>query len=519
MKVGIVKEVFPGERRVAGVAATVKWLKKMGFDVVVETGAGVAADCPDEAYLAEGAELGSAADVWSQSDIVFKVGLPQEHPELGTHEADLLRDGATLLSFLRPAQNDALVDKFKGRPVNVIAMDQVPRISRAQKLDALSSMANLAGYRAVVEAANNFGRFFTGQVTAAGKVPPAKVLVIGAGVAGLAAIGAARAMGAIVRAFDTRPEVKDQVASMGAVFLELEFEEDGTGEGGYAKVMSPEFIKAEMALFLEQAKEVDIIITTALIPGRRAPILIDKEMVEAMKPGSVVVDLAAEMQGNCEYTIPGEINDVNGVKIIGYTDLASRMSGTASHLYGNNLCYMLDEMGKAEGFAFDMENEIVRGATVIHEGEMIWPAPKKDVPAPKLMEQKDEPVRPPAPTEKELAAKRNRSSNIVLGAIAAALMVMGAGAPTSFLQHLEVFVLAIIIGYMVIWNVSAALHTPLMAVTNAISGIIVIAGMLQISGEPTHLVTILGAIAVFVATINVSGGFLVTHRMLKMFRK
>jgi NAD(P) transhydrogenase subunit alpha len=395
-------------------------------------------------------------------------------------------------------------------------MDAVPRISRAQKLDALSSMANIAGYRAVIEAANNFGRFFTGQITAAGKVPPAKVLVIGAGVAGLAAIGTAKGLGAIVRAFDTRPVVKEQIESLGGEFLMLEFKEDGTGEGGYAKTMSKEFIDAEMALFAEQAKEVDIIITTALIPGRPAPKLITEAMVASMKAGSVVVDLAAEQGGNCEVTKPGEVYRYNDVTIIGYTDLPSRMANQSSQLYGTNLWHLLKDMGGSEEYQVNLEDEVVRGALILHEGKITWPPPKIVTPSPQT----------PSPTPKvEVTTvsteKTPKKSNGLVWVVLAALALVGigVGAPASFLSHLTVFVLACLVGWQVIWNVSPALHTPLMSVTNAISGIIIIGGMLQISGPLNSPTTILGAIAILVGTINISGGFLVTQRMLKMFKR
>ena len=410
-------------------------------------------------------------------------------------------------------------------------MDAVPRISRAQKLDALSSMANIAGYRAVVESAQHFGRFFTGQITAAGKVPPAKVMVIGAGVAGLAAIGAARSLGAIVRAFDTRPVVKEQVQSMGAEFLELDFAEDGTGAGGYAKVMSEEFIKAEMALFAEQAKDVDIIITTALIPGKRAPVLITKDMVESMKQGSVVVDLAAEQGGNCEVTKPGEINHHHGVTIIGYTDLPSRMAPQSSQLYGTNLFHLLDDMTKkGHEYKVDMDDEVVRGALIVYEGERLPPPPPKapsEAPKPKpaAPTAATAPTAPPKPVEAAVKAPEKSNSTfstrdlVVLGLIGLVLLTIGIGAPTSFLSHFTVFVLACFVGWQVIWNVKPALHTPLMSVTNAISGIIIIGGIVQISGSLTSPTTILGAIAILIGTINIAGGFLVTQRMLKMFRK
>jgi NAD(P) transhydrogenase subunit alpha len=507
--IGIPKEIYPNECRVAATPDTAKLLQKMGFDVAIETGAGTAANFLDEAYRQVGcAIMPDATGLWQSADIVLKVR-PPEPSEVGQ-----LREGGTLISFIYPAQNATLLEQLSDRKATVIAMDAVPRISRAQKLDALSSMANIAGYRAVIEAANHFGRFFTGQITAAGKVPPAKVLIIGAGVAGLAAIGTARGLGAIVRAFDTRPAVKEQVESLGADFLELEFAEDGTGQGGYAKVMSKEFIDAEMALFAEQAREVDIIITTALIPGKKAPLLITEPMVESMKEGSVIVDMAAEQGGNCEVTRPGEIYRYKGVTIVGLTDLPSRMANQASQLYGKNLCYLLQDMGGAEQYRVDLSDEVVRGALVLHQGEVTYPPPKPATPA----------VAPtptaiaPTPTEAVKTPKPNLTF-LWIFLTAGALIGIGIGAPASFLSHLTVFVLSCFVGWQVIWNVSPSLHTPLMSVTNAISGIIILGGMLQISGNALSATTILGAIAILIGTINVSGGFLVTQRMLKMFQK
>jgi len=520
MRVGIPREVAEGERRVAATPDTAKKLQKLGFEVWVESGAGLAASFPDETYRAAGCYvLEDVPALWSESDIVLKVRSPQWHPHLHRDESDLLRHGGTLISFIWPAQNQELLNKLAEKDATVMAMDAVPRITRAQKLDALSSMANLAGYRAVIEAANQFGRGFTGQITAAGKIPPCKVLVIGAGVAGLAAIGTARGLGAIVRAFDTRPIVKEQVESMGAEFLELHFEEEGgEGSGGYAKVMSPAFIAAEMALFAQQAKEVDVIITTALIPGKPAPKLVTEEMVNAMKPGSVIVDMAAEQGGNCELTRPHEIYDHNGVKIVGLTDLPSRMANQASQLYGTNLVHLLSELGGAESYNFDLEDDVVRQTTVVLNGDVIWPAPPLERPA------------PPQPAAKQTAQTANKAEaqekkpSVVKQLIwpvliGAALVGIGVGAPESFISHFTVFVLAIFLGWKVIWDVTPALHTPLMSVTNAISGIIIIGGMLQISGPLTSAVTILGAIAIFVSTLNISGGFFVTQRMLNMFHK
>ena len=512
MKIGVPKEIHAGEKRVATTPEVIGHLKKLGFEVLVEAGAGAGAHFSDAAYSEAGATVvDNAKSVWSDSDIVLKV----RGPELNGEEINLLKEGQILISFLWPAQNPDLLKKLAEKKVTAMAMDMVPRISRAQKMDALSSMANIAGYRAVVEAAQNFGRFFTGQITAAGKVPPAKVMVIGAGVAGLAAIGAAKSMGAIVRAFDTRPEVKEQVESMDAEFLELDFEEEGSGTGGYAKVMSKEFIEAEMKLFAEQAEEVDIIITTALIPGKPAPELIKEEMVVSMKDGSVVVDLAAEQGGNCKLSEAGKIVKVHGVSVIGYTDLPSRMATQASQLYGTNLRHLLTDMCKEkDGNAkVDFEDEVVRGATAVKAGEITFPPP-----APKLS------AAPAKPAEKSIEVKPAEEESSLIGPLitfgvgALGLFGLGAIAPASFMAHFTVFVLACFVGYMVIWNVSAALHTPLMSVTNAISSIIVIGAILQISSGNQTIMWVAG-FAVLITSINIVGGFAVTRRMLEMFRK
>lgn len=511
--VGIPKEILPDERRVAATPETIKRLQKLGFAVVVETGAGALASFPDSAFDAAGARvLPNAAAVWAQSNIVMKVRAPEPT------EIERLRQGQVLISFIRPAQNPELLSAIAAKGATAFAIDTVPRISRAQKMDALSSMANTAGYRAVIEAAHNFPRFFTGQITAAGRVPPAKILVIGAGVAGLAAIGAGRALGAIVRAFDTRPVVKEQVQSMGAEFLTVEIEESGEGEGGYAKEVSKAFIDAEMALFAEQARDVDIIVTTALIPGKPAPKLITAEMVRSMKTGSVVVDLASEMGGNCELTVPGEKINADGVTIIGYTDFPSRMAPQASQLYGSNLVHLLDDMGGAEKFTINYDDEVVRGSLVVHNGEITWPPPKISAPSPaaaaKLPAAK-------ASAKIEETKQVNRKARSTASAIAGAvlLVLVARFAPQSFLSHLTVFMLAIFVGWQVIWNVTPALHTPLMSVTNAISGIIILGGMLQLGIGGGTVMTILSSVAVLLATINIAGGFLVTQRMLKMFRK
>ena len=512
MLIGVPKETHPGEQRVALTPETAGRIAKLGHELILQSGAGVAADFSDEAYREAGVEVvDDVAAVYERAGLVMKVRGPAED------EIGLLRQGQILVSFIWPAQNEALMSSLAERGVTAVAMDSVPRISRAQKLDALSSMANIGGYRAVVEAANRFGRFFTGQVTAAGKVPPAKVLVIGAGVAGLAAIGAARGMGAVVRAFDTRPEVAEQVGSMGGEFLMLEFEDDGSGEGGYAKTMSDEFIAAEMALFREQAKEVDIVITTALIPGKPAPELWTTDMVESMKPGSVIVDLAAEQGGNCKLTRANEVIEHDGVTIIGYTDLPSRMAAQSSQLYGTNLRHLLTDLtpDKDGQVNVNMEDEVIRGATVVKDGEITWPPP-----APKLSAQpKKPPVVKPATGEAATAAEPKPKSVLVPMAIGAvALLLVGSVAPPDFMQHFIVFVLACFVGYQVVWSVSPALHTPLMSVTNAISSIIVVGALLQVSST-SGFVVLLAAIAVLIASINIVGGFMVTQRMLKMFRK
>lgn len=518
LKIGVPKEIFAQERRVAATPDTAKKLQKLGFEVLVESQAGTAADFPDSAYAAVGCQIvPNARGVWDAADIVLKVRAPLWHPELEVHEADLLKPDSTLISFIWPAQNPELMNHLASRGSTVLAMDSVPRITRAQKLDALSSMANIGGYRAIIEAAGQFGRCFTGQITAAGKTPPAKVLVIGAGVAGLAAIGAAKSLGAIVKAFDTRPVVKEQVQSMGAEFLELHFQEDGTGEGGYAKVMSQSFIAAEMALFAQQAKEVDIIVTTALIPGKKAPLLITREMVESMKPGSVVVDLAAEQGGNCEVTQPGEITTYKGVSIIGLTDLPSRMAAQASQLYGNNLVHLLHDLGGSNNFDINMDDEVIRATTVIHSGMVTWPAPKPEAPAPQP--QSADPKTAAASQTKETKRKGWISQAFWWIVLGAACIAVGLYAPESFISHFTVFVLATFLGWKVIWDVSPSLHTPLMSVTNAISGIIIIGGMLQITPEIASPMTILGAIALCLGTINIAGGFMVTQRMLNMFHK
>ena len=507
MRIGIPGEIQVNENRVAATPDTVGKLQKLGFEVVVERNAGHKASFGDEAYEQAGATVADSSEIWI-SDIIMKVNAPTDD------EIAQLKDGATLASFIWPAQNEELMNKLSQRNINVLALDSVPRLSRSQSLDALSSMANIAGYRAVVEASHHFGRFFNGQITAAGKIPPAKVMVIGAGVAGLAALGAAGSMGAIVRAFDTRPEVKEQVESMGAEFLELDYEEEQDSSDGYAKEMSQAFIDAEMALFMEQAKEVDIIITTALIPGRPAPKLITEEMVKAMKPGSVIVDLAAQTGGNCECTVKDEATVAHGVTVIGYTDLPSRLPTQSSQLYGTNLVNMLKLLTpeKDGNINIDFEDEVIRGLTVVKEGNITWPPPPVKVsaaPAAKpaeasLVAVKEEPE--PKPWLKPVL--------MALGALVFGYVANSA--PSNFLEHFTVFVLSSIVGYYVIWNVKSALHTPLMSVTNAISGIIVVGGLVQM-GSDSGIVLALSGIAITVAMINIVGGFAVTQRMLKMF--
>lgn len=517
MRIGVPREIHQGERRVATTPDVAALIQKLGFEVAVESQAGMAAKFTDAAYTEAGAEIVmDTAALYDQSDIIIKVRAPEIDDETGVNERELLREGQTLISFIQPGQNEDLLKDLASRNISVLAMDSIPRISRAQKMDALSSMANIAGYRAVVEAAQNFGRFFTGQITAAGKIPPAKVLVIGAGVAGLSAIGAARSMGAIVRAFDTRPEVKEQVESIDAEFLMLDFaDEDGSGEGGYAKVMSDEFIKAEMELFAQQALEVDIVITTALIPGRPAPELITEEMVKTMQEGSVIVDLAAEMGGNCKLTEADKVVIKHGVTIIGYTDLPSRLATQSSQLYATNLRHLLSDLTpeKDGKIVIDMEDEIIRGATVIKEGEITWPPPAPKIsaaPAKPAAAKVSEPVTP----EK----KRSWTPLLALAAGGMAMLGIGSVAPPAFMSHLTVFVLACFIGYMVIWNVKPSLHTPLMSVTNAISSIIIIGALLEISSD-NSIIVLLAGISVLITSINIFGGFAVTRRMLSMFRK
>ncbi|WP_120635941.1 Re/Si-specific NAD(P)(+) transhydrogenase subunit alpha [Ruegeria sp. EL01] len=522
MKIGTPKEILDGENRVAMTPDSAVQLQKLGYDCAIEKGAGQAAGFSDATYEAVGVEIvKTAASLWKSADIVAKVRIPTEA------EMKRLTKGKTLISFFNPAGNEEGMELAKSKGANVIAMEMVPRISRAQKMDALSSMANIAGYRAVIEAGNNFGRFFTGQVTAAGKVPPAKVLIVGAGVAGLAAIGTSTSLGAITYAFDVRPEVAEQVESMGAEFVYLDFEEeqqDGAATGGYASVQSDEFREAQLAKFRELAPEVDIVITTALIPNREAPELWTKDMVEAMKPGSVIVDLAAEKGGNCKLTVADEkIVTDNGVTIIGYTDFPSRMASQASSLYATNIRHMMTDLTpeKDGQINHDMEDDVIRGSTVTHQGEITFPPPPPKVQA--IAAQPKAEVKELTPEEKraqEVAAFKAQTKQqfTLLGVGGVLMLLVGLIAPASFMQHFIVFVLAIFVGFQVIWNVSHSLHTPLMAITNAISSIIIVGALMQI-GSGSFLVILLAALSVFMAGINIFGGFLVTRRMLAMFQK
>ena len=524
-RIGVPREIFPGEKRVATVPDVVTKLVKLGFGVVVETGAGDLADLSDDAYREAGASIaGSATELWNSADIVFKVRPPT------ADEVALMHEGQTLIGFVWPAQNPELMQQLAAKKVTVLAIDALPRtLSRAQKMDALTSMAGVSGYRAVVEAANAFGRFFNGQITAAGKVPPAKVFIAGAGVAGLAAIGAAASLGAIVRANDTRAEVADQVVSLGGEFVKVDYEEEGSGGGGYAKVMSEGFQAAQREMYAQQAREVDIIITTALIPGKPAPRLITAEMVRSMKPGSVIVDMAAEQGGNCELTEPGKAVVKHGVTIVGFTDLASRMARQSSTLYGTNLFRLTEELCKTKDGVINvnMDDDAIRGLTVIKDGEITWPAPPIAA-APK-----------PAPKPAAAAVEKKsghghgpggpmpaKTLAIIFAVGALAFWAIGSFAPAAFLGHFTVFVLACFIGYMVVWNVTPALHTPLMSVTNAISSIIVIGALIQIAppdaganGRPDQLILWLAFAGIVLTAINMFGGFAVTRRMLAMFQK
>ncbi len=512
MIVGIPKELLQSEGRVAATPKTVIRLIKQGFEVVVEASAGDRANFTDNEFVDAGAKIAkTASEVYTSSEVILKVQPPT------FEEIDQMKEGTVTLSYLWPAQNQDLLKKLAEKKINAIAMDAIPRISRAQKMDVLSSMANIAGYRAVIEGANYFGRFLNGQITAAGKVEPAKIMVIGAGVAGLASIGAAHSLGAIVRAFDTRLEVEEQIQSMGAQFLTVDIEEDGSTSSGYSKVMSQEYIDAEMKLFLEQAKDVDIIITTAQIPGREAPKLLLDYHVEAMKQGSVIVDLAASTGGNCTMTKPNEVYKTeNGVTIVGKVD---QLPSQASQLYGNNLCHLLDDMGKAENFKIDMEDDVVKRAMVTYNGAINWPPEPLPVSPAKPKADKEVVQFDKEEQARLKAKKKSRSSAIGLAVVGLIIFGLGKSSPSAFLSHLTVFVLAVFVGWQVIWNVTHALHTPLMAVTNAISGIIIVGGLLQMQAHFDSILSILASLAVLVAGINIIGGFFVTHRMLKMFRK
>lgn len=526
-RIGVPREVFPGEKRVATVPEAVEKLIKLGFSVAVESGAGDFANFSDEAYRAAGAEvINGAAALWAASDIVFKVRGPT------ADEVALMHEGQALIGFIWPAQNPELMQQLAAKKVTVLAIDALPRtLSRAQKMDALTSQAGVAGYRAVVEAANAFGRFFSGQITAAGKVPPAKVFIAGAGVAGLAAIGTAASLGAIVRANDTRAEVADQVVSLGGEFVKVDYVEEGSGGGGYAKVMSEGFQQAQRAMYAKQAKEVDIIITTALIPGKPAPKLITAEMVKSMKPGSVIVDMAAEQGGNCELTEPGQAVVKHGVTIVGYTDLVSRLSTQSSTLYASNLFRLTEELCKTKDgiINVNMEDEAIRGLTVINQGSITWPPPAPKVAPTPTAAAKPAAVAPAAKKAQGHGAASEPMAGsklaIVFGVAAALFWLIGASAPKEFLSHFTVFVLACFVGYMVVWNVKPALHTPLMSVTNAISSIIAIGALVQISplanavDRPNSMITWVAAAGIVLTAINMFGGFAVTQRMLAMFRK
>ncbi len=520
--IGVPRETFAGEKRVATVPEVVEKLIKLGFRVSVESGAGEGANFSDEAYRAAGAEV--VTDIWGGADVVFKVRAPS------TDEVQKMRAGQTLIGFIWPAQNPELMQQLAARKVTVLAIDSLPRmLSRAQKMDALTSMAGITGYRAVIEAAHAFGRFLTGQITAAGKVPPAKVFIAGAGVAGLAAIGTAVGLGAIVRANDTRAEVADQVVSLGGEFVKVDYEEEGSGGGGYGKVMSEGFQKAQREMYAKQAREVDIIITTALIPGKPAPKLITAEMVKSMKPGSVIVDLAAEQGGNCELTEPGKVAVRHGVTIVGYTDLPSRLAKQSSTLYANNLFRLAEELCKTKDGVINvnMDDDAIRGLTVVKDGSITWPPPPLKLPAPPAKPAAKPAVPAKAHGHGASEPMSRRALIIVFTVGALALLFIGNNAPPAFLQHFTVFVLACFIGYMVVWNVTPALHTPLMSVTNAISSIICIGALVQVAPpledfgpqRPEAWILGLALVALALTTINMFGGFAVTQRMLQMFRK
>ena len=525
LMIGIPREIATGEKRVASVPEVVEKLIKLGFKVAVESGAGDAANFSDDTYRAAGAEIiDGAAKLWAASDIVFKVRGPS------AEEVGLMREGGTLVSFVWPAQNPELLQQLAAKKATVLAIDALPRtLSRAQKMDALTSQAGVAGYRAVIEAANAFGRFFNGQITAAGKVPPAKVFIAGAGVAGLAAIGTAASLGAIVRANDTRAEVADQVVSLGGEFVKVDYEEEGSGGGGYAKVMSEGFQQAQREMYAKQAREVDIIITTALIPGKPAPRLITAEMVQSMKPGSVIVDMAAEQGGNCELTEPGQAVVKHGVTIVGYTDLVSRLAKQSSTLYATNLFRLTEELCKTKDgiINVNMDDDAIRGLTVIKEGNITWPAPAPKLPAAPAKPAAAKPVTAPKGHGGSSAPMAGSKLAIMFGVAALLFWFIGANAPAAFLGHFTVFVLACFVGYMVVWNVTPALHTPLMSVTNAISSIIAIGALVQIApplmgdggSRPDDWIRWLAVAGIALTAVNMFGGFAVTQRMLAMFRK
>ena len=523
--IGVPKETAAGEKRVATVPEAVEKLIKLGFKVMVQSGAGDAANCSDDSYRAAGAAIAAdAARLWSGSDIVFKVGVPT------SGEVGLMREGGTLIGFIWPAQNPELMQQLAAKKATVLAIDSLPRVlSRAQKMDALTSQAGVAGYRAVIEAANAFGRFFNGQITAAGKVPPAKVFIAGAGVAGLAAIGTAAGLGAIVRAKDTRAEVADQVVSLGGELVKVDYEEEGSGGGGYAKVMSEGFQQAQREMYAKQAREVDIIITTALIPGKPAPRLITAEMVQSMKPGSVIVDMAAERGGNCELTVPGQAVVKHGVIIVGYTDLNSRLAKQSSTLYASNLFRLTEELCKTKDGVINvnMEDDAIRGLTVVKEGGITWPPPPIKLPAVPAAAARPAVAAPKAHGHGASGAPASAKSTAITFLVAALLFwFVGAYAPAAFLGHFTVFVLACFVGYMVVWNVTPALHTPLMSVTNAISSIICIGALVQVApplaggaDRPETWILGLAVLSIALTSINMFGGFAVTRRMLEMFRK
>ncbi|HEY8040427.1 MAG TPA: Re/Si-specific NAD(P)(+) transhydrogenase subunit alpha [Polyangiaceae bacterium] len=521
MKIGIPKEIHPGERRVAATPMTAAKMRKLGFEVVVEAGAGEAADFTDGAYVETGAVVvPDAASVWSAADVVLKVRAPEAIAGTDAHEADLVKEGALLISFVWPSQHPSLVDRLAERKLTVLAMDAVPRITRAQKMDALSAMANIVGYRAVIEAASNLGRPFGGQITAAGRIPPAKVLIIGAGVAGLAAVACAKSLGALVQAFDTRPAVREQVESLGASFLEFEFKESGEGEGGYAKEMSEAYIAAEQTLIAQNAEGSDVVVCTALVPGKTAPILLTSGAVVSMQHGSVVVDLAAEQGGNCALTERDRMVEKFGKRILGFTDLASRMARQSSDLYSTTVFNLLADVydPKSGKIALDLEDEVHRGCVVLQDGKLLWPPPTRPRPR-SAAPPPESKAKAPAHGAAQPAKKPSRIGPVMFALVSALLIAAGLTAGGEFLEHLTVFLLAVVVGWHVIWNVNPALHTPLMSVTNAISGIILVGGILLMRTGGLSTATLLAAVAILIATINVSGGFLVTSRMLRMFRR